>query len=404
MRAHGSLVLRVVVCVVVGSSLAPRPTRAQTSPPRPRMMAGADTNDASAYYRHGISLLPANPREADNAFQWAVRLEPAYAEAYYARRIAMLLQNRQTLVGYLQGNRSIIRSQRVASADSLFRYALLLSPLLFRDLDRLLLDAYIEYIAQGSAVLEARFYLEEYLRTADPEMRAWLAYTEKDFTKAIALYESVLNRSRDKAADNAELARVYYLTSDFPAAERAMTTALAELRKTDAEDLVFLYDSKAMYEYALGHILEAGGQVEAALEAYGRALLEDLSFFPAHGRAARIALWRGDTIAALSALALAAEIDATDATTRLEYSRLLVTRGSAEQALPHLERLIQAEPWFAPPHAVLGQVFELLGRPADALEAYTRFLARCKRTDPWRGPVSARVEALRTSGGPAGGA
>lgn len=402
MRVRCKPAVMAIVGVVVGSLLTLARVEAQTMPPRPRMMLGADTNDASAYYRHGISILRVNPRDAANAFHWAVRLDPAYADAFYARRVAMLLQNRQTLAGYLEDNRSIIRSRRVASADSLFRYALLLSPFLFRELDRLLLDTYIEHLAQASDVLEARYYMEDYLRRADPEMRGWLAYTERDFQRAVALYESVLGRSRNKASDNAELARVYFLMNDFDAAERAMTAALTELRRTDEKNLVFLYDSKAMYEYALGRILEAGGKPDAALEAYGRALVEDLSFFPAHGRTARIALWRGDTTAALSSLALAVEIEATDAGTRLEYSRLLVERRAADRALLQLEGLIQAEPWFASPYAVIGQAFEQLGRTADALEAYTQFLARSKATDPERRLVTARVQALRSATVPIG--
>ncbi|HYD51896.1 MAG TPA: hypothetical protein VEA99_04690, partial [Gemmatimonadaceae bacterium] len=52
-------------------------------PLRPRLVAGADTNDAASYYAAGITLIERDPKTAADAFYWATRLEPTHADAFY---------------------------------------------------------------------------------------------------------------------------------------------------------------------------------------------------------------------------------------------------------------------------------------------------------------------------------
>ena len=90
--------------------LAPWLAAAQSRPDvkRPRLDSGADTNDARAYYDRGVYLLERDPETAANAFFWATRLEPGWAEALYARRIAGLMANQNLLIGYMRGDRGMI--------------------------------------------------------------------------------------------------------------------------------------------------------------------------------------------------------------------------------------------------------------------------------------------------------
>ena len=52
---------------------------------RPPLPVGADTNDATAYYKLGDSAMTREQGLADRAFYWAIRLDPTMADAYYGR-------------------------------------------------------------------------------------------------------------------------------------------------------------------------------------------------------------------------------------------------------------------------------------------------------------------------------
>jgi hypothetical protein len=59
--------------------------QAKNEPKRPRLAAGADTNDARAYYDHGLAKIERDPAEAADAFYWATRINPGVADAYYGQ-------------------------------------------------------------------------------------------------------------------------------------------------------------------------------------------------------------------------------------------------------------------------------------------------------------------------------
>jgi hypothetical protein len=55
-------------------------------PRRPKLPAGADTNSARTYYDFALGQLRSSPDKAADALYWATRLEPMWADAFYARR------------------------------------------------------------------------------------------------------------------------------------------------------------------------------------------------------------------------------------------------------------------------------------------------------------------------------
>src|SRR5688572_6835697 len=61
-----------------------------SSPPRPRLRASADTNDANAYYLQGVGAIAFRPDTAAAAFYWVTQLDPWRADAYYARAVALM--------------------------------------------------------------------------------------------------------------------------------------------------------------------------------------------------------------------------------------------------------------------------------------------------------------------------
>src|SRR5947207_9509235 len=85
------LLASLVASILV--TLPPAALQAQGGkvPKRPNLEEGADTNFAPAYYEFGMRKIERDPQKAADAFYWATRLDPAWAQPVYARRIALLM-------------------------------------------------------------------------------------------------------------------------------------------------------------------------------------------------------------------------------------------------------------------------------------------------------------------------
>src|SRR5262249_2341785 len=122
----------VALCFAV---LAVASLSAQSVPKRPSL-GGGDTNSAYAYYQYGMSNLN-TPRKAADAFYWAGQIDPTWAQAPYARRIALLLAaDDPFVIGYMDGVRSFTHSKQGTRIDSLELRARMLNPFLNRELDK----------------------------------------------------------------------------------------------------------------------------------------------------------------------------------------------------------------------------------------------------------------------------
>ena len=141
------------------------------------------------------------------------------------------------------------------------------------------------------------------------------------------------------------------------------------------------------------------GHVDAAREAFGRALQEDLSYYPAHLQLAFMALEGKDTTTALSEMDLAMQLRGDDPGARYLYGFTLANSGKTADAETQLRKALELDPVFAAPHFVLAQVLEHAKRPTDALGEYRAFLARSGKGDPRRAEAEARVTALGSAGG-----
>jgi tetratricopeptide (TPR) repeat protein len=171
--------------------------------------------------------------------------------------------------------------------------------------------------------------------------------------------------------------------------------ALEELRGKDDKSLVVLYDSKAQAEFSTAVLLEGAGKADAAREAYGRALQEDLAYYPAHMRLGLLALGQSDTAAAISELALAAQIAPAEPFIRYMNGYVLGKTNHAEEAIVELTKAIELEPYFALPNLILGTQYEVLAKGPEALAAYERFLATAGARDPQRDFATRRVEDIK---------
>ncbi len=379
---------------------------AQRLGPEPKRKRGtfvADSNDARALYDWGLQQVERDPGSAADAFYWSARLNPAYAEPLYGRRSALLLANQGLLSRAMnRGRRSPPRELR--QLDSLVLRALALNPFLYRRLDRAILVTYIRNESvRGASTSDAavsdpgllNFAIERYLREAGPEMRGWLAYSEGDFSTALALYGEVERSRKEKADPRIDRGRIFGMRGDADSAVGQFQAALAELRAKEDKDLVYIYNSKAMLEHSIATLLETRNDADGAREAYGRALQEDLAFFPSHVRLGLLLLSRGDTAAAMSELETAAQVAPDEPWVRFTLGYALAATGQVDRAIEELTKATQLEPLYALPHAILGRIWERKADAAKAIAAYEAFLARAAMTDLQRADVTQRLAEVR---------
>ncbi|MDP9200714.1 MAG: hypothetical protein M3P26_02110, partial [Gemmatimonadota bacterium] len=349
------------------------------------------------------SSLERKPDKAADAFYWAARLNPVWAEAYYGRRIALLLRDPRKLMQYFRGDKGVIRSKEGMWIDSLYLYALTLNPFLGPKLDHLILETVIQEISRqaantsGASASEIAYQLERRLSSGPPEWRALMAYRDGRYDDALSLYAKAIPRARQKAGILAERGRLFYQIGQHDSALVTLTQALAEMRKADKNDLVFLYQSKALMEQRIGMIEHIKGDKAAAREAFGRALQEDLSYFPAHVQLAYLGLESGDTTSVISEMDLAVAIRPDDPGIRYQYGFALGSLNKLKDAEVQLKKAIELDPDFAAPRFVLGEVYQASKRRPDALKEFEAFLALSAMSDPRRDEATQMVAILSGS-------
>jgi tetratricopeptide (TPR) repeat protein len=391
----------LLVAALTFTALPLAAQRLHDTPARPALFASADTNSANAYYLHGVQTLARDPNTAAAAFYWAERLQPGWADALYGRRVALLMADPRRLVRYMTGDRGVVRSREVRGIDSLYLRALQAEPFLIPKLDRQMFESFVHAAfnqgTDNSAL--ANYQANLWLNDASPAMKAWFAYSQGRFGDALGEYERALRRaSRDERPRmRTDLARVQFFLGTYDAAAQNFTAAIQEFRARDENDLVFVYESKALLEHSLGALQEARGDSAAAREAYGRALQEDLSYAPAHLRLAALAEAGGDLQTALSEYALTVELAPAEATIRYRYGVALAAAGKAMEAVAQFDQAVAMEPYYAAPHYALGIMNYHAELHEDAVRHLEAYLARAPRDDARRANADAALAQSRAA-------
>lgn len=394
--------LAVALAVAAPAALAQKNEKA---PARPRLPAGVDTNDARVYYDYGLEKLQRDPQRAADAFYWATRINPTSAEAYYARRCALLLADRYRFQRYYEDDRRTLQSDEIKRIDSLYFYSLTINPFLYRKLDLTMFQSYVNMAADEIARRndansgDVKYQLNVWLMHGPASMRAWQAYGEGRFQEALDLYADAIKSAKHKAVYRADRGRLFFQLDHADSALVELTQALDEMRKSDQKDLVYVYESKALMEHSIGLVQQRLGNTAAAKEAFGRALQEDLSYFPAHLQLGFMALEQKDTTAALSEFDLAVQIRGDDPLLRYTYGYALAVSGKYAEAEEQLRKAIELDSLFAPPYHVLGQTLEQEGKLPEALKQYQAFLALAAKTDLRRADAEDRVRSLDVKSG-----
>lgn len=378
---------------------------AQSAPRRPALPPGEDTCDAGNYYRYGVDQLHDHADRAAAGFYWAQRLAPHNALAYYAQRVALLKADPELLRRYIDGDSRTLRSAKVRRIDSLQLRAIILDPYFPPVLEEFLAVAYFTRVVgqrlRSGTGETPRFTddeLESYVRVemerGDSATRAWLQYARGGYRQAADYWAVRLRRDPRDLDLRLQRARALVLAGLPDSARVEVDTALAASRRADAQTMAFVYDSKALWEYELGRIHERRGDRAAARDAYQRALVEDLSFHPAHFRLAYVAILAADTATAVSELERAIEIQGDDYSARLFFGMVRAARGEYEPATEQLRRAVAVEPWVAHPHFLLADVRQKAGDRDGAAAEYRRFLSLAARNDPSMAIAQQRLTAL----------
>jgi tetratricopeptide (TPR) repeat protein len=398
MSTHRFLLSAATLLTLVAS-----PSLAQKSampPGRPSLTAGADTNDAQQYYDYGVSVMGREPDKAAAAFYWAMRLNPISADAFYADRCALLLRDKYIFQKYMQEDKKTLKSAEIRHADSLYLHALTINPFVNRKFEFTMFEKYWnnvadEYAQQNDLSFgEVQAYINEQIAQGSPQLRAEDAYGHGRFEEALRLYAQAVKSSRDKAPLHVERGRIFYQMNRPDSALTELEAGLSEMKKKDAKDIVYIYQPKALLDESIGLVYQRLGNDSAAKNAFGQALAEDLSYFPAHLQLAYLAPAAGDTTTALSEMDLAAQLAVNDPAVHFIYGYTLAAAHRNADAEMQLRKALEIDPVFAAPHDVLGQVLEAEGKPAEALTQYETFLALASMQDPRRSEATHKVKTL----------
>jgi hypothetical protein len=371
---------------------------------RPPLPAGRDTNDASHYLWLAEAELERNPGKAEQAFIWATRLAPNSVEAWYGRWVAHLLSHPDRHDRWLRGDRRAMQSKEMIALDSIRLVVHGMSPFHFGRYEGLLFTTFITRTlreALGPRYEEARaeieYHVENYLRSQGPAMNGWMAYTRREFSAALAHYTSALKQSRDRASIQWLRAQLFHFLGQGDSAIAALRAAAAERAKENKDRLTHIYESQAGYEFGIGWLYEQHRDLAQAREAYARALLSELSFYPAQLRLGELALLAGDTTTALTAFRTAVDIRPNDGWIRYVHGYALLHAGQLDDAVRDLTRATELEPYFAAPYYYLARAAELRERNAEASGLYRQFLERASKRDQNRPAAEARLRQLAAS-------
>jgi tetratricopeptide (TPR) repeat protein len=247
--------------------------------------------------------------------------------------------------------------------------------------------------ANSGYSLETGGRFEEALAAFAAEIKATppVFKNKRDIDAAARMHQGILIMA------HGERGHVFFMLDNMDSALTETTAAIDEMRSFDAKNEVFLYQSKAMFLQMLGIIHERMGHPDLARDAYGAALEEDLSFFPAHSRISQLDLAKGDTAGALSEMELAVQLQPNDPSLRFRYADVLVRVRHDGDAAAQLRKAIELDPYYGAPHLLLARIADIEQYTDDAIAEYQSYLKVASKTDQQLLVVKARLATLTST-------
>ena len=386
--ARAALFLSLVVPSVLPAQQSP------AIPPRPKLYAGADTNDARLYYQYGVISLDDKPTESVRAFYWASKIDPSSADALYALHTAKMMAMSPDELGRFLDYSPRNRSPEYLAIDSLLFRAYTLNPFLTRSMERRIAQRAIEanIVHQNPNVDRARLNDAILARMQAMRNTAPLEAADGRLGEALTEYAKELKYkgfSKDDRDDvagyiHAERSLLFYRLSNLDSARAEMVLAVQMMRARDDDKKksVVFYISKAMYEHLIGVMDERLGDVDGARKSYAQALEEDLSYYGAHRSLAELDIAKGDTANALLEMDLAVQLQPNDPVLRFGYAKMLVTAHRDGDAAAQLVKSIAADPYYPAPHLLLARIADIEQYTDDAVHEYQQYVALSPTSDP----------------------
>lgn len=348
--------------------------------PRPRLADTADTNDPLAYYLLGDSLRYRRPGIADRAFYWATRLDPTFADAYFARW--RLLRRDYTQREMPDGSiRDIFRVKPSVglATDSLLSIAIAYSPFLDGAFD---VPMSIVNMSERSA-------------SRDPTLAGMRAFGLRDYRTAVTQWSKAISQDPKQAMLHIPRAHAWVRLQE-PDSAIADLSQLAQRLETVAHDsLMKAYFSKEFLYYAIGMLHGGKGRYPEARAAFEQALAENLGFYMAHVRLSGTLVALKDTATALSELETAILIRPDDPLVLIYDGNLLVSSGRVAEGEKRILAALQADSDYALPHVFLGLAAEARFDTVAARAHYTEYLARAPRGATERAWAKTQLATLR---------
>jgi tetratricopeptide (TPR) repeat protein len=386
-------------------------------PRRPNLGTGADTNDAKSYYVWGVEEIGRHPEDAARALYWATRINPSWAEAYYAEWAALQLSNPRRLELYLKGDKGTHRSPAIRRIDSVYMRAAILEPFAYRKFEALM----FEELARRGGTTTTRERLDvmtvdssmvngaggfptgrsgasysspgSYTTYRSPYQKPWAAYANGNIPLALKEWASVLVSNKERSLILGDRGRAFYLVAVYDSAAVQFVLAAAEWRPEDKDRVPAASDSKTLYEYSLGLVEEKLGRPDSACAVYRRLIEEDPSFAAAHLRLSALALADHDTAASLGELDIAAQVEPSNEVIAYLYASALIRAGHDAEALEQLKRAVALDPYYAAPRMLMAMVYEAAGMRPEAVAEYRAYLRIASESDPLVVRARARVAA-----------
>ena len=378
-RSRFAIPLAVLALAAAPLAAQSFPTLDGKIPPRPALPAGSDTNDASAYHEWG-NRADVPWRKSYDAYWWALRLNPTN-ESHRLAMINAVLYSRspEWRWEYWDGAEFVVKSKEAKLLDTLSTLTALKDPFAVLRARQCAIDA--DIIALNDPVITGQHYYEQgcYSQAAEK-----LVAAIQKRPKAVGLR---INR-----------ARALVWSGQPVAALAELQTTLDTLRARDTKRTARFYQSKEVLELMRGTIYEQQQDFFNAKKAYGKALEENLAFYTAHARLARVALAQGEVNEALQEYDQAIQIFGEDGVLHDDYGEALLAAGRFEDAEKEFRRAIELEPYYATPQYNLARALDRQGKAAEAVAQYEVYLARAPRRQTkmiaW---ANGRVAALKTA-------
>jgi tetratricopeptide (TPR) repeat protein len=372
----GRRIATLAVAVAVASSTS---VSAQSpAPERPKLPSGRDANDWEAYLDYGVEMLRMRPGAAEAAFYWAGRLNPERAEPPFWQWVAFHCRDIGRFEGYLREEERVLKRPDVRQVDSLRYRSLLRNPLL----------------PQGGVAIAYDQLPGNWGR--DDVTHAWLAYAGADFARASELFGKAIARDPKRYRWlRYQRASALVMLGQLAGAKQELESLRESLAGEEKQKVVRIYESRELLDYALALIALSRGSGTEGRQRLAEALVENLSFAPAHAKLGTLAMAARDTTMALQELALAVELDPSDGPTRLQYGRALQMARRPQDAVDQLRAATSLEPYYADAHAALGEAYEATGKTEDAIAAYRAAQKHSTARSAVAAKAAARLSALR---------